>query len=142
MSYAQLADVQTRLGRPLTDDEKTQAETLLDDVELEIRSRIPDLDDRIANGDLSEDVVIRVEASAVKRVIQNPDGYTSETDGDYTYQLNPRLSSGELDITEHEWTLLGVGSGAFVIRLGCRIPVQWVPVDQRFVFPVGGRTFT
>lgn len=132
MAYAQLSDVQARLGRPLTDDEKTQAETLLEDVELEIRSRIPDLEDKIDNGDLDQGVVIRVEASAVKRVVLNPEGYTSETDGDYTYQLNYQLASGELTITEKEWALLGVGAGLFVIHP--RVPTPFERARQEPLF--------
>ena len=134
MSYAQLSDVQARLGRPLTDDEKTQAETLLDDVELEILTRIPDLDDRITNGDLDEKVVIRVEASAVKRVILNPEGYTSESDGDYSYQLNYQLASGELVITEKEWALLGAGAGVFVIYPKVLTPFQRARAEPQFWF--------
>lgn len=136
MAYASLADIQARLGRPLTADEQTQAETLLDDVELEIRSRIPDLDDQVTAGDIHADNVIRVEASAVKRVLQNPEGYISETDGDYSYQLNHRYSSGELEITAHEWTLLGIGGGVFTIRPGVTVPVNRYPVDPRFLYRV------
>ena len=134
MAYAQLSDVQARLGRPLTDDEKTQAETLLDDVELEIRSRIPDLDDKVTAGDIPEDVVIRVEASAVRRVIKNPDGYTGESDGDYSYQINYQLASGELEITEKEWGLLGVSRGMFLINLKVPTPFEQPPVEPQFWF--------
>lgn len=136
MAYAQLSDVQSRLGRPLTADEQTQADTLLDDVELEILARIPDLHEKVLSGDISEDVVIRVEASAVKRVMQNPDGYTSETDGDYTYQLNYQFSTGELTITDKEWALLGVGSGMFLINLRVPTPFEGYRNDERFWFPV------
>lgn len=134
MAYAQLSDVQARLGRPLTDDEKTQAETLLEDAELEIRARIPDLDDKVTSGDISEDVVIRVEASAVKRVVKNPDGYTSETDGDYTYQINYQLASGELEITEKEWGLLGVNRGMFLINLKVPTPFERYGDEPQFWF--------
>ena len=134
MAYAQLSDVQDRLGRPLTDDEKTQAETLLDDVELEIRARIPDLDEKITAGDLDESVVIRVEASAVRRVIKNPDGYTSETDGDYTYQINYQLASGELEITDKEWGLLGVNRGMFLINLKVPTPFERYGDEPQFWF--------
>jgi hypothetical protein len=121
MTYASTSDVQTRLGRPLTTDEATQVDTLLDDAEVEIRSRIPDLDTRAADPDYLQKVV-KVEASAVARLIRNPDGYTSESDGTYTYQINYRLTSGELTITAKEWSQLGIGAGAFSINVSPRRP--------------------
>jgi hypothetical protein len=129
-SYAQLSDVQSRLGRPLTADEQPQVETLLEDAEIEIKERIPDLDTKATDEDFLRKVV-KVEASAVVRLIRNPDGYTSETDGDYTYQINYRLASGELTITPKEWSLLGLSSGAYAINVTPRTPFQRcaVPLD-------------
>lgn len=123
MSLALLSDVQKRLGRPLTADEQPQVETLLEDAEIEIKERIPDLETKATDEDYLKKV-IKVEASAVVRLIRNPDGYTSETDGDYTYQINYRLASGELTITPKEWTLLGLSSGAFSINTTPRTPFQ------------------
>lgn len=136
MAYAKTADVAARLGRPLTADETAQAAILLEDAELEIRQRIPDLDEKVTNGDLDESLVVRVESTAVKRVIQNPEGYTSETDGDYTYQLNYELASGELQITNREWGLLGVGSALFSIHLKVPTPFERFRADPRFAFPL------
>lgn len=70
----------------------------------------------------------------MKRVILNPEGYTSETDGDYTYQLNYQLSSGELTITEKEWSLLGVGAGVFVIYPKVPTPFQRARCEPLFWF--------
>ncbi|WP_052739918.1 Gp19/Gp15/Gp42 family protein [Mycobacterium sp. UM_Kg27] len=120
----------------MTADETAQAAILLDDAELEIRQRIPDLGERVTNGDLDESLVVRVESTAVKRVIQNPEGYTSETDGDYTYQLNYELASGELQITTREWGLLGVGSALFSIHLKVPTPFERFRSDPRFAFPL------
>ncbi|NVN51315.1 Gp19/Gp15/Gp42 family protein [Mycolicibacterium hippocampi] len=115
MSYASPSDVSDRLGRPLSTDEASQVEALLSDAELLITTRIPDLDAKITADELSEQIVIMVESNAVVRLIRNPAGYTSETDGEYTYQVNWRLASGSLMITDHEWSLLGASSGAFAI---------------------------
>ncbi|CAJ1507380.1 Gp19/Gp15/Gp42 family protein [[Mycobacterium] holstebronense] len=68
--------------------------------------------------------------------MQNPEGYTSETDGDYTYQLNYQLASGELEITRKEWSLLGVGSGVFLIHPLLSTPFLRYRPDPRFRFPV------
>ncbi|AWT52582.1 Gp19/Gp15/Gp42 family protein [Mycolicibacterium smegmatis] len=107
MAYADTDDVIARLGRPLTDDEETQVETFLEDAEIEIRSRIPDLDDKAEDEDYLKRV-IKVEASAVTRLIRNPDGYIGETDGNYSYQLNWRLNTGAIEITDKEWAQLGL----------------------------------
>ena len=114
MAYASPADVADRLGRPLTEAEQTQAPVLLEDAEILIRARIPDLDDRIADGLLSEAVVVMVEANAVMRVLRNPEGYRQEQDGDYMYSVDPQVASGRLFIADDEWRLLGV-SRAFTI---------------------------
>lgn len=136
MAYAKTTDVAGRLGRPLTTDETAQAAILLEDIELDIKQRIPDLDDRIDNGDLDGAIVVRVEASAVKRVIQNPEGYTSETDGDYTYQLNYQLASGELKLTEKEWSLLGINSELFLIHLKVPTPFERRRAEPQFWFDI------
>ena len=96
-------------------------QTLLDDVEILIKAKIPDLDEK-ADDENYLAVVVMVEASAVARLVRNPEGYTSETDGDYTYQVNYRLATGSLEITDKEWALLGVSSGVFMINASPRMP--------------------
>ena len=49
MAYATVADVEARLGRSLEAGEQDIVETRLNDVELLIRHRIPDLDARVAD---------------------------------------------------------------------------------------------
>lgn len=116
MAYASVADVEARLGRPLEAGETTIVQTRLNDVELIIRNRIPDLDARVADGSLDVEVVIMVEAEAILRLIRNPEGYTAETDGNYSYQISVKVASGRIDILSSEWSLLGVRAGAYVIR--------------------------
>lgn len=123
MAYAQASDVSARLGRTLTDDEAAQVAALLGDVEIDIKQRIPDLDDRAEDLDYLARV-IRVEASAVARLVRNPDGYTAEGDGNYNYQINWRLSTGQLEITEKEWQLLGVSSGVSTFDVRAKTPFE------------------
>jgi hypothetical protein len=98
--------------------------TLLADAEILIKARIPDLDDQVEESDDFLEIVKYVEASAVVRLVRNPNGYTSETDGDYTYQINFRLASGELEITDKEWSLLGLGGGMFLINMKVPTPLE------------------
>jgi Phage protein Gp19/Gp15/Gp42 len=43
----------------------------------------------------------------VLRLVRNPEGYLSETDGDYTYMLRQDLASGKLDLLPEDWETLG-----------------------------------
>lgn len=124
MAHAQASDVATRLGRTLTTDEIAQTNVLLEDAEIMIKARIPDLETRITDGKLAEEIVILVEASAVARLVRNPDGYIGETDGNYSYQLNWRLNTGELTITDKEWALLGVSAGVFAFDVRPLTPFE------------------
>lgn len=116
MAYATVADVEARLGRDLDASESQIVTVRLNDVELLIKSRLPNLDELIADDELDVDLVKMIEADVVLRLIKNPDGFRSETDGNYSYQIDERVASGRLDIMAREWTLLGVKSGAYTVR--------------------------
>ena len=73
-----------------------------------IRRRIPDLDTRVSLSETFEADLIDIEADSVLRLVRNPEGYLSETDGVYTYQLQNDLSTGKLLVLDDEWTILGV----------------------------------
>ena len=86
----------------------TLIERRLEQVERMIRRRIPDLDAQAAISSTFEADLIDIEADAVLRLVRNPEGYLSETDGAYTYQLQADLSQGKLTILDDEWQTLGV----------------------------------
>lgn len=117
MAFATVSDVQISLGRPLTEDEETQAEGLLDRVETRIRARIPDLDTRLDDESDLLDLLIEVEADSVARVLRNPSGLLTEQDGDYAYTRDRSLASGRLFLTDEEWSRLGISKSAFTIGL-------------------------
>lgn len=138
MTYANVTDVGTRLGRPITDaDELAQINAWLSDVESLILARIPTLLDDVTAGSPSEAVVVMVEANAVVRKVRNPDGKVSEDIDDYRYRYGENAARGELFLTPEEWALLepGSGGGAFTIvpggvaaREGWWLhPDTWVP---------------
>jgi hypothetical protein len=146
MAYATVADVEARLGRSLDSSEQTIVNTRLNDVELLIRNKIPDLDAKISAGTIDVEAVIMIESESVLRLVRNPDGYTAETDGNYSYQISVKVASGRLDILPEEWALLGFRSGAFTIRpdlspyyYNCGYP--WENVNRPFdEFPAWDRT--
>lgn len=119
MTYAVLADVATRLGRPITSSEEVaQVNAWLGDIEALILARIPDLADRVTEGNPTAAIVKMVEANAVVRKIKNPDGKQNERIDDYSYGLSADAARGDLFLTDAEWALLepGSGEGAFTIR--------------------------
>jgi|SRR5690606_41031119 len=117
MAYAQASDIEARLGRPLSDEDTALVNARLADVEILIKSRIPDLADKIADGDLDLDVVKLVEAEAVLRLVRNPMGFTQEADGNYSYMMSQEAASGQLELLPREWQMLGYrqGGGMFLI---------------------------
>jgi hypothetical protein len=108
MAYASTDDVAVRWSRELSCDEVKLVQVRLEDVERLIRRRLPDLDALIDAGKVDVEDVVQVEADAVLRLARNPEGFVSETDGNYTYQLSKDLATGRLSITADEWQILGV----------------------------------
>lgn len=107
MAYATVTDVQTRLGRAISDTaEIAQVTAWIDDVEAIIKARIPDLDARITDGWISNATVVRVQCQAVIRKIKNPDGVTYEAIDDHRQGYNEAMARGELHLTEDEWGAL------------------------------------
>jgi hypothetical protein len=143
MAYAALEDVEARLMRSATEEEAVMIEQLLEQVEAIIRLRIPDLDQKILNGDISETIVVMVEVNAVMRVMNNPEAFMSETDGNYSYQRNLSGASGYLDILPIEWEWLSGARGMFQIipvRPGGRRVEGGVNEDHWFPPPSWGFT--
>lgn len=122
MAYATFDDVQARYHLPIDDELKPLVDIRLEDAEAKIRSRIPALDELILQGRVSEATVIRVTAEAVIRLVRNPDGYVSETDGSYTYQLSYGSGTSELTITKEDWRDLGLRRGIGVIHVNLDLP--------------------
>jgi hypothetical protein len=112
MAYATADDVAVRWGRTPTADESVLIDVRLADVERMIRKKIPNLDALITAGIVDVEDVRQVESDVVLRVIRNPEGFVSETDGNYSYQFSQSTRAGVLEILPEEWALLGyVGSG-------------------------------
>ncbi|QTR37007.1 hypothetical protein J8670_12990 [Mycobacterium tuberculosis] len=116
MAIATATDVENRWVRELSEEETRLVNTRLADAERMIRRRIKDLDDKIDAGDIDPEDVKQVEADMVLRLLRNPEGFTQETDGNYTYMLHQQLASGKLEVTDDEWETLGIRRrGMFVL---------------------------
>ena len=108
MAYATAQDVVTLWAKEPEPEVMILIERRLEQVERLIRRRIPDLDTRVSLSETFEADLIDIEADSVLRLVRNPEGYLSETDGVYTYQLQNDLSTGKLQVLDDEWTILGV----------------------------------
>lgn len=108
MAYATAADVVELWAKEPEPEVMILIERRLEQTERMIRRRIPDLDDLVLASATFQADLIDIEADVVLRLVRNPEGYLSETDGTYTYQLQQDLSGGRLQILDDEWTTLGV----------------------------------
>lgn len=135
MAYATTEDVTTLWAKEPEPEILTLITRRLAQVERMILRRIPDLAGRIADGRIDLDDVVDIEADAVLRLVRNPEGYFSETDGNYTYMLRADLSSsGKLEITDEEWETLGVNAHS---RVNVLVP-KLTPPRVRVPFSAGG----
>lgn len=128
MAYATADDVAVLWARTPTEEERALIEKRLAQVERMIERRFeralrPTIEDQITSGELDVEDVKQVEADAVLRLVRNPDGYLSETDGSYTYQLRSDLATGQLQILPEDWDTLGI----FQTRMSILTPTVVMP---------------
>lgn len=114
MTYATVEDVANELGRASAPaagtGERAQWEGWLNRVEMMIKTTIPALAEHVASGAIDQRAVASVEAAAVARKVQNPEGTRATTvavdDGTVTKTRDSVLSDGVLRILPEEWDLL------------------------------------
>lgn len=108
---ATTADLESR-WRTLTAQEEINGATFLEDAWGMLRRKIPTLADLVAaDADLAAEVV-RVMATAVIRVMKNPDGKRSESVDDYTWERDQAMSAGLLYFSDDELEDLSPGVGS------------------------------
>lgn len=126
MAFATVEDVQKRLGRDLTAAETAQVTEWLQDLEADIRARIPDIDALMADTETGESytrTVTRVVAETIVAKLKNPKGLRQYTESVDDYSLTETVdvanSSGRLMISDDDWDLLipSLNGDAFSIRL-------------------------
>lgn len=111
---ATTADLESR-WRPLTAQETTNGTTFLADAWGMLKRHFArldvDLDAEIAADVDLEAEVVRVIATAVLRVMKNPDGKRQEAIDDYSWLRDQAVSAGLLYFTDDELEDLFPGSG-------------------------------
>lgn len=141
MAYADHEDVQSRYEQEL--DERLQAivDVRLGDAERLIRLKIRDLDARLAldpeeDNYLDLESLKQVESDMVLRLIRNPDGFSQESDGNYSYAIYQRVASGVLEVQSGEWELLGLNTGLWVLSPDLGYEDGLVPPDPSLAWQV------
>ncbi|AHG23800.1 head-tail adaptor Ad1 [Mycobacterium phage EagleEye] len=124
MAFAKAEDVVTLWAKEPEPEVMALIERRLEQVERMIRRRIPDLDLKVAASATFEQDLVDIEADSVLRLVRNPEGYLSETDGTYTYQMRADLAGGKLSVLDEEWEILGVISRK---RMSVIVPVLTMP---------------
>jgi hypothetical protein len=122
MAIATVQDVVDRWGQPADDAMTAAINKRLGDVERLIERRFRDegvgtIAEQITANEFETEDVEQVESDAVLRIIRNMDGYLSENDGNYGYQVIQALASGKLEIPPEDWYTLGItdSDGFFVL---------------------------
>ena len=118
--YAIPEDVAALLGRALTDGETAMVGARLEQASAMVRTEVPSVAARLADGSLNSVVVAGVVADMVLRVVQNPRGVrsTQQAIDDYSTSetVDASRSEGALYLSDREVRLLrGRRGRAFTI---------------------------
>ncbi len=108
--YAVKEDVAV-LYRPLSGPEEAMVTALLEHASAMLRARFPNLDQKIADGDIDATQAKVAVVNMVLRVIRNPGGLKSETVGPFSRSWDTGSGSGLLQITDAETALFGIVGG-------------------------------
>lgn len=100
------ANVQAVLLRPFTTNETAYVDALLARARRMIERAAISCGTTIDA--LDAGAVIDVQADMVARVLRNPEGVRTESDGQYSYQLDSRAASGRLELTDEDMATLGL----------------------------------
>jgi hypothetical protein len=106
VTYVTFEDVQARYEQDIPAEQVEYVDALIGEAETLLTARVPGLADRITAGSIDVEVVGVVVKRAVLRVLRNPDGYTSEQAGDYSYRVSAAVASGHLDYTPADLALV------------------------------------
>jgi hypothetical protein len=110
--------------RPLTADEETVAQALLDDAWAVLLAQVPGIEARLEAGTLSEALVRKVETAMVLRVLRNPEGWRQWSIDDASFTRDQSLSAGLLYLAPGESAELApvpsssASRGAYIISFG------------------------
>jgi hypothetical protein len=111
MAITTFADVDEFAKRDIPASDQTWVEARIVEAESLLETYRGDLDDWIAVLPAKREAkVILAVCRMVDRLLKNPDGYSTETDGDYSYGRSGALAAGEIYASRADLRLLGLGT--------------------------------
>ena len=122
MPLATVDDVSVRLMRPLTAVEESAATAYIAELSAVIRDRVRNVDALITARPTYGEVVTGRIAEAVKRVLQNPEGYVQESVDDWSGRRSEAAADGALFLSADDWDAItpvpsSALSGAYTVPL-------------------------
>lgn len=106
-----VADLEERF-RPLSEQEQTNAQGMLDDAWELLLLRVPNLEARMADGSLTAGSVRYVLREALLPVLRNPEGYKRWSVDDASFERDSAVANGRLSIDDDLIALLLPGAGS------------------------------
>jgi hypothetical protein len=100
--FADTSTVELAWNQPVTGGTIDYVDYLIDKAERLVRDKVPTLDARITAGRLTDSTVGDVVVDMVVRLLRNPEGLSSESAGDYSYQRNAATGEGRLFLRPDE----------------------------------------
>lgn len=113
--------------RPILSSDRSWIEGKIFEAETILETRRGDLQTWIDAGptDKRKPILVAVVNRMIQRVVKNPDGLFTESDGNYSYGRDKSLGSGEVFANGQDWAMLGLSNGRVrSVRLG--LP-RWSP---------------
>lgn len=110
--YATVDDVRGAWERVIPDSRVPYVQGRLNAAHRLLHGKAPGLDARVASDVLDRGLVKDVIVEMVLRVLRNPSGFRSESDGDYSYSRDTQVASGRLVVTDDDLETLGYGSSS------------------------------
>lgn len=102
-----LQDVRDAYEGSIPLDRENWVQNRIDAAVRELLAVIPKIPARIADQSLDADFVKDKVVDAVLRIVRGPEGFLQENEGEYGYQRNPRVASGDLWFPPEDLVQLG-----------------------------------
>ncbi|WP_311208728.1 MULTISPECIES: Gp19/Gp15/Gp42 family protein [unclassified Aeromicrobium] len=113
-NFTDTAFVKSGYESPILSSQEAWVERKIMEAELELAARIGPIVEWAERQENPDDAKTRLKvvvSRMVYRVLRNPSGYDSETDGEYSYsRRSSRHEPGEVVATGNDWMFLGVST--------------------------------
>lgn len=102
-TYADFSDIQlAAYGLDLPGSAQQSVEAIIAKAEARLLARVPSIPERVESGELGTDLVRGVVEDIVIRLIRNPQGFSSEQAGDFSYRIDRLAASGVVQVTDDD----------------------------------------